>query len=199
MTKKRKQRQRPTKSQRSLNTKRSSASTLTSKKLRLLTKEAEVEGVSMWPLLRTGYKVKFRKVDPETLEPGDVLVVRGEDRAGSTIVKVHRLLDRVGPFFLEAGDNGFSASLVAAADILGIVTEATDRAGRAVIVQRILPDNMSQRFKFFRRLAHAFVYAHELKDRAMGSVKSPLLWKASVAYRKGLSLIGVRVPIIFPR
>lgn len=153
----------------------------------------------MWPLLRTGYRVKFKKVDPETLEPGDVLVLRGEDRRGRSIVQVHRLLDRVGPFFLEAGDNGFSASLVSADAILGLVTEARDRAHRPIAVARVSPDMMSVRFRFFRGLAHAFVYAHEMKDRAMGGVKSPLLWKASVAYRKGLSLVGVKVPVIFPR
>ncbi len=156
-------------------------------------------GVSMWPLLRSGYRVQFKKVDPEILEPGDVIVLRGEDRRGRTLMQVHRLLDRVGPFFLEAGDNGFAASLVSPEAILGKVVSAKDRDGKQVDVPRVPPDEMSARFKFFRGLAHAFVYAHEMKDRAFGGVKSPLLWKASVAYRKGLSLVGVKVPVIFPR
>ena len=199
MTKKRKPLQKRIKSQRLQNTKKLSAFTHISKKSPVTTGEAEVEGVSMWPLLRTGFRVKFKKVDPETLEPGDIIVLKGEDRKGQSILQVHRLLDRVGPFFLEAGDNGFAASLVSAPAILGLVTAAYDRSGKSVLISRVPPDTMSARFKFFRGLAHAFVYAHEFKDRAMGQVKSPLLWRASVVYRKGLSLMGIKVPVIYPR
>jgi hypothetical protein len=195
MTRKKRQ-QRPTKSQRSLSTKRLSAFTRISKPL---SGDAEVAGVSMWPLLRDGYRVRFQKTDPETLEPGDIIVLRGEDRRGRELLQVHRLLDRVGPFFLEAGDNGFYASLVSGSAILGKVVSAEDRNGKPIALLPVVPDRESARFRFFCALARTFVYAHEMKDRAFGDIKSPLLWKASVAYRKGLSLVGVKVPVIYPR
>src|SRR5262245_25875184 len=91
--------------------------------------EAVVEGVSMWPSLRPGYRVLYRAVDPETLSPGDVLVLRSLDRAGRAHWRVHRLLGRVGPYFVEAGDNTYVAALVRPGDILGRVEKAKDWNG----------------------------------------------------------------------
>ncbi|NUM88478.1 MAG: S26 family signal peptidase [Bdellovibrionales bacterium] len=151
----------------------------------------------MWPTLRSGYRVSYFPVSSHELEPGDVVVIQGRGRSGEPLLLVHRILDRVGPFFLEAGDNSFSATLITPESVLGRVVSAEPPSGASVEVRRVIPSGL--RYRAFRQAAHAFVYAHELKDRLVGGVKSPLLWKASVAWRKGLQVLGLQVPVIPPR
>lgn len=152
----------------------------------------------MWPTLREGYRVRFRPVPPEILEVGAIVVLRGRGRQGELRYKVHRLLDRVGPFFLEAGDNAFSSSLVHPRDILGLVERVWDRAGRPVKLPPGMP-LAPARFQFFRLCAHGFVFAHEMKDRVVGRRRSWLLWQASALYRASLRTLGVEVPLVQPR
>lgn len=156
-----------------------------------------VDGISMWPALKNGYQVSFRPVNSDTLVPGDIVVVRGRGRRGELRWKVHRLLGRVGPFFLEAGDNAFSCSLVTAEEIVGLVTKAWNQARRPVALPRVQLD--SPRFRFFLFCAHSFVFAHECKDRLIGQRRSIWLWRASVAYRAGLGALGVSVPVLDPK
>ncbi len=165
--------------------------------MRTVARQAVVEGVSMWPQLRSGWRVSYFPVSSDEIEPGDVVVLKGFGRGGESLLVVHRVLDRVGPFFLEAGDNSFSAGLVLGSAILGRVVSAQDQSGKVIPVQRQIPAGL--KYDAFRRAAHAFVFAHELKDRLIGGVKSPLLWKASVAWRRGLQILGLQVPVIPPR
>lgn len=157
--------------------------------------EAVVEGVSMWPHIRPGYRVSFRAVHPEVLSPGDVIVLRSKNRRGEPQACVHRLVGRVGPLFLEAGDNTFVASLVRAEDVLGRVEEVRDWNGKRVPLPRSYD---LARFRYFLWCARSFMFAHELKDRVVGGRKSRVLWQASRAYRWGLGTLGLEVPAIFP-
>jgi hypothetical protein len=158
--------------------------------------EAVVEGVSMWPTLRPGFRIRYRSVSPESLNPGELLVLRSSGRRGESHWRVHRLIGRVGPYFVEAGDNAFSAALVRPEDILGRVEAVFDLEGRAVKIPRRY--KIEGRFRYFLMCAHGFMFAHECKDRLIGGRRSLLLWKASQAYRTGLSTLGLRVPAIMP-
>lgn len=159
--------------------------------------EAIVDGVSMWPVLRAGYRIRYRAINPEYLTPGDLIVVEMLGKQGEKIHRVHRLIGRVGPLFLEAGDNTFTASLVPAQKILGRVELALDPKGKAVS----FPEWTLERSRFRRYLsaAQVFLFAHELKDRMVGKRRSLLLWKASQVYRFGLNAMGLAVPTLFPK
>jgi hypothetical protein len=151
----------------------------------------------MWPVLRPGYHIRYRSVDPEILSPGDILVLRSRGRLGEPQVRVHRLLGRVGPFFVEAGDNTYSAALLPPSDILGRVEYAADRAGKEIQLPAISA-RRERRFQFLLACAHAFMFAHECKDRLLGKRRSLVLWRLSQAYRAGLGAAGLRVPAIPP-
>lgn len=152
----------------------------------------------MWPTLRPGYRIRFRQVDPEVLSPGDIVVLRARGRFGEAHTRVHRLIGRVGPYFVEAGDNTYSASLVGAADILGRIQEVRDWNGKAVAMPAYPSKKLERRFRFLLGCAHAFMFAHELKDRLVGGRKSLLLWKISQVYRAGIGAAGLSVPAIPP-
>lgn len=153
----------------------------------------------MWPALRPGYRIRYRAVSPESLSPGDLIVIRSEDRKGNRHWRVHRLIGRVGPYFVEAGDNTFSAALVGAEDILGRVEQVRDGAGKAVkLGSNLRPEEQVRRFRYFLWCARGFMFAHECKDRVLGSRKSLLLWRLSQAYRLGLGTLGLKVPAIRP-
>lgn len=156
-----------------------------------------VEGISMWPNLRAGYRVKFRAVDPEALEPGDIIVIQAQGRKGEPRLKVHRFLGRVGELFLEAGDNAFSAALVDGREILGRVESVVGWNGKKIALPAYRETRA--RFRFFRGCASAFVFTHELKDRLVGQKRSKLLWQASLAYRASLGALGLKVPVIAPK
>lgn len=153
----------------------------------------------MWPALHPGYRVRYRAVDPEALEPGALIVLRARGRRGESHLRVHRLLGRIGPLFLEAGDNAYSASLVEPKRVLGCVEEVRDWKGRRVKLSVYDSRELALRFRFFLFLANSFLFAHELKDRLLGSRKSYLLWKASELYRGSLAALGVSVPAIPPK
>jgi hypothetical protein len=152
----------------------------------------------MWPTLRPGYRIRYRAVNPETLSPGDVFVIRSHDRRGREHVRVHRLLGRVGHFFVEAGDNTYSASLVAPKDVLGLVSEVRDGEGKRVKLGAVSP-RLDRRFRFLLGCAHAFMFAHEAKNRLVGARRSLVLWRVSQLYRAGIAAAGLRVPAIPPR
>ncbi len=165
----------------------------------LALQEAVVEGVSMWPGLRPGYRVRYRSVPPDTLSPGDLLVLRSNGRRGESHLRVHRLIGRVGPYFVEAGDNAFSAALVSERDILGKVEGVKDWRGKAVkLKKQPRPEEMSARFRYFLWCAHGFMFAHECKDRLLGGRRSLLLWRMSQVYRAGIGAFGLKVPTIQP-
>ncbi|HEY8280777.1 MAG TPA: hypothetical protein VIH99_14195 [Bdellovibrionota bacterium] len=151
----------------------------------------------MWPSLRPGFRVAYRSVSPDSLSPGDILVISSMDRRGRKHWRVHRLLGRVGPYFVEAGDNTYSASLVRPEDILGRVEEVKDWKGKAVALP-VRPEKLERRFGYFLWCAHAFMFAHECKDRLVGRRRSYLLWKMSEAYRASLGAFGLKVPAIRP-
>lgn len=153
----------------------------------------------MWPLLHPGYRVSYRSVDPELLEPGALVVLKARGRKGERQLRVHRLLGRLGPLFLEAGDNAFSASLVDGKEILGVVETLRDWKGKALPLPPLKPEEFALRFRFFLFVASSFVFVHEAKDRLLGSRKSLLLWKASQLYRGGLAALGVSVPTLPPK
>lgn len=153
----------------------------------------------MWPALLPGYRVKYRRVSAEALDPGCLVVLRAQGRRGERQWRVHRLLGRIGPLFLEAGDNGFSASLVEESQILGKVLEVRDWNGKKISLPAFSPGDLSLRFRFFQLVANSFMFAHEVKDRLVGGRKSYLLWKASEIYRGGLKALGVNVPAIPPK
>jgi hypothetical protein len=219
MSKKLGSRKKPTKSQPSPSTRKSKGFTLTSSlnskrtlhhelATELLaqslapapikqSEEAIVDGVSMWPALRPGYRILYQKVNADYLNAGDIIVVKTSGRKGELILRVHRLVGRSGPLFLEAGDNTFSASLVPAERILGRVEQIKDARGKKV---KFLPWRLEKsRFRYFLLGAHTFMFAHELKDRFLGGRRSLLLWRASQAYRVGLSALGLEVPAIQPQ
>jgi len=221
MTRTKSKRKKATKSQRSQSTRKSSAYTPTSspgalrsrraRAQKLATElysrslqpkpshtlqEAVVEGVSMWPTLRPGFRVRYRSVSPDTLNPGDMLVLRSIGRKGDRHWRVHRLIGRVGPYFVEAGDNAFSAALVLPEDILGRVESVHDLKGKALKMKR--PRELDARFRYFLWCAHAFMFAHECKDRLLGNRRSLLLWRISQIYRAGLGTMGLKVPAIRP-
>jgi len=84
-----------------------------------------VTGSSMTPTLRDGDVVFVRRVNSESLKPGDVLVARREE----TTVLVHRymgaIFDGVGNhWFVEKGDNDRRCGLVANQAIMGRVEAA---------------------------------------------------------------------------
>lgn len=151
----------------------------------------------MWPLLRPGFRIRFRHVQPDTLAPGDLIVVERTTRSGETIVQVHRLIGRTGPLFLEAGDNTYSATLVTGDRIHGKVEKIWDGEGEPVAIPSW--SLAHSRFRFFLAAASTFFFAHELKDRFLGQRKSLLLWKASRLYHLGLGALGLRVPTLLPR
>jgi hypothetical protein len=149
----------------------------------------------MWPTLRPGFRIRYRAVSPESLNPGDMLVLRSIGRKGDRHWRVHRLIGRVGPYFVEAGDNAFSAALVRAEDILGKVEAVYDLKGKLLKPKR---PKLEGRFRYFLWCAHGFMFAHECKDRLVGGRRSLLLWKASQAYRASLGALGLKVPPILP-
>jgi hypothetical protein len=110
---------------------------------------------------------------------------------------VHRLLGRVGPFFVEAGDNTYSAALLAPQDILGRVEQIRDWSGKPVEVPPVSRIR-ERRFQFLLACAHTFMFAHECKDRLVGKRRSLLLWRLSQVYRAGFGAAGLRVPAIPP-
>jgi|GEM_PF-4468617 len=150
----------------------------------------------MWPTLRSGYRIRYRAVPPDSLSPGDILVLRSTGRRGESHWRVHRLIGRVGPYFVEAGDNAFSAALVMPEDILGVVESVYDWKGKPLKLKR--PKQFDARFRYFLWCAHGFMFAHECKNRLLGGRRSLLLWKASQVYRAGLGTLGLRVPAIRP-
>jgi hypothetical protein len=215
------------KSRRLPNTKRSSASTLTSKafleevlpdrKARAKTlagelfsssliskssnelQEAIVEGVSMWPTLRHGYRISYRAVPADSLTTGDLLVLRGQGRRGERHLRVHRLIGRVGAYFVEAGDNTYSAALVLPDDILGRVEAVRDWKGQLVKFQNVKhTEQMGRRARYFLLCAHGFMFAHECKNRILGNRRSLLLWRLSQVYRASIATLGLKVPSIQP-
>lgn len=149
----------------------------------------------MWPTILPGYTVRYQSCNPDTLHIGDLVVVRGRGRLGEKHFRVHRIIDRLGPYFLEAGDNTYRATLVHGKDILGRVTQLWDDRKKAVEVPSA-PEKL--RFGFFRLTANGFFFLHEVKDRILGDRKSYLLWKLSEAYRAALRAAGVEVPAIPP-
>ena len=207
-------RKRPIKSQRLQNTKRSSASTLTSRGSRQASREqkksrsasrtafiknheAVVDGISMWPCLKPGYKISFQPVNPESLTVGDLIVLRSRGRRGEEHFRVHRLIGRAGPFFVECGDNAYVATLVRPQDILGLVQKVKNEKAKKIPIQPA-SKSTERRFRFFLSCAHAFMFVHECKDRALGNIRSPLLWRISEIYRGALGVAGLRVPAIPP-
>lgn len=156
-----------------------------------------MEGVSMWPALRPGFRIRYRRINPDTLAPGDIIVVSSRAKNGEPLLRVHRLIGRSGPLFLEAGDNTFSASLVTASRIVGKVEAIKDEAGKKVSPTPWLLQN--SRFRFFLGGAHVFMFTHELKERFLGNRRSLLLWKVSAAYRVGLGALGLEVPALPPK
>lgn len=158
--------------------------------------EAVVEGVSMWPTLRPGYRVRYCEIDCERISPGDILVIRAEGRRGESQLRVHRLLGRVGPLFLEAGDNAYAASLVTAEAILGKVEAVVDWEGRPIPLPAYVPSELPLRFRYFLFWANGFMFTHEWKNRMVGGRKSLWLWRVSAAYRASLAALGVRVPTL---
>lgn len=150
----------------------------------------------MWPTLRPGFRIRYRAVPPDSLSPGDMLVLRSLGRRGESHWRVHRLIGRVGPYFVEAGDNAFSASLVMPEDILGLVESVYDWKGKLLKLKR--PKEFDARFRYFLWCAHGFMFAHECKNRLLGGRRSLMLWKASQLYRAGLGTLGLKVPAIAP-
>lgn len=147
----------------------------------------------MWPILRAGYRVAFRRINPESLSPGDIIVIQVPGREA----RVHRLVGRVGPLFLEAGDNTFTATLVSPENILGRVESVRDWKGKKIALPAWKAED--RRTKYFLFFAHSFMFAHEVKDRLVGRKKSRLLWQASRLYRFGLTVAGLEVPALFPK
>lgn len=151
----------------------------------------------MWPTLRPGYQIRFQFTDPETLDAGDLLVIRSLGRKGESHTRVHRLLGRAGPFFVEAGDNTYSAALVHPDDILGRVVSV--RTGKGKPVKFVSASKkLDRRFRFFLHCAHAFMFAHECKNRLIGDRRSLILWRVSQVYRASLGAAGLKVPAISP-
>jgi hypothetical protein len=157
---------------------------------------AEVVGVSMWPTLRETQKVWVERVFPEALTLGDVVVLKGYDHRGRDQVHVHRIIGRVGPYFVEAGDNSFSCGLVRSEDILGRVALVADERGRKFDLP---PAPSLKRFRLYREMATAFLLVHELKDRVIGPRKSPILWTLSKGYRALWRWMGIDVPLLYPK
>ena len=190
-----------TKSLRSQSTKKSKEYTRTFKiphKIKTNSHKAIVEGFSMWPSLRSGYVVEYLPCDPESLNLGEIIVMAGKGRRGEPHLRVHRYLGRVGPYFLEAGDNTFFASLIHVDSIKGKVNLVWDASGREVPLSE-LKWTQNHRFRVFKYLAHLFMYVHDAKDRVVGDRKSYTLWKISQVYRTGLLGLGLNVPPIPPR
>jgi hypothetical protein len=150
----------------------------------------------MWPALRPGYRIRYRAVSPDSLSPGDILVIRSKGRRGESHWRVHRLIGRVGPYFVEAGDNAFSAALVMPDDILGLVESVYDWKGKLLKPKRAR--ELDARFRYFLWCAHGFMFAHECKDRLLGGRRSLLLWRLSQVYRAGFGTLGLNVPAIRP-
>lgn len=150
----------------------------------------------MWPLLRAGYSVWHAPVSEADLRLGDIVILQAISRDGFRHRRVHRLIGRIGPYFLEAGDNGVSAALVSAERIVGRVERAADGKGKPV---KLPPYRASARDRLWNSLAYAFVFSHEAKDRVLGDRRSPLLWKAAHWYRRMFSLAGLEVPLVWPR
>jgi len=195
-----------TKSPFSQNTKKLNAYTPTFKsKFSLATKkntkikEACVEGISMWPSLLPGHQVRYKFLDPEKIKIGDIVILKGEDHHGKELLRVHRIIGRAGPFFLEAGDNTFTATLVKPAQILGKVIAARTKDSKPVKLKKITENELALRFRFWSFAAYSFMFIHEVKDRMLGPKKSEVLWKASIIYRKSFAALGLKVPTILPR
>lgn len=194
---------RPTRSRHLPSTKKLSAYTPTSRvfqknKNQNTSHQAIVEGISMWPVLLPGYKVFYRPIDPNQIQLGDIAIIHGEDRSGKPLLKVHRIIGRAGPLFLEAGDNTFVAFLIRADQIEGVVTRIKTKTGKEVRFKKITVEDLSARFRFWVFAAHSFMLAHEIKDRLLKGRKSKILWNASVLYRKGFETLGLKVPTLLP-
>lgn len=159
--------------------------------------EAVVDGISMWPALKPGYRVRYRAINPDLLDAGDIIVVQGHGKKGEPLLRVHRLVGRTGPLFLEAGDNTFAASLVPAERILGRVEKIRDERGRPAALATWRAEK--SRFRYHLLGANLFLFTHELKDRFLGTRRSRLLWQASQLYRAGLGTFGLDVPTLLPR
>lgn len=158
--------------------------------------EAIVEGISMWPALLPGCRVHFHAVHPDSVRFGDIVIINGEDRHGNPLLRVHRIIGRVGPLFLEAGDNTFTATLIRADQILGLVSGAQTSNGKALKLKRISEKQLAFRFQFWRSAAHSFMFMHEVKNRLVGNRKSAILWRASVLYRKSFATLGLKIPVL---
>ncbi|MCO5141645.1 MAG: S26 family signal peptidase [Oligoflexia bacterium] len=156
---------------------------------------AIIEGVSMWPLLRPGYLAKYKRGNLNQLNEGDIIVIRSRGRKSEKHIAIHRLLGRIGPYFLESGDNTYTAALIHEKDILGKVVEVFSHDGSKVKLPKFKPGKKSS---FFTSCAHLFFYLHESKNQVLGSKKSKILWNASVLYRKSLSVLGLKVPNLPP-
>lgn len=156
---------------------------------------AIVDGDSMWPFLRDGYTIEYSEIHVSSYEPGDMLVLRRNDRR----VVVHRLIGRVGHWFIEAGDNALSASLVAPENIMGRVEQAFDHHQNKVALAGATANWQKKRFAVFVFLATFFLFMHQFKNRLIGGRKSRLLWQMSVIYRGCLKVFGLDVPNIPPR
>lgn len=112
----------------------------------MLNKEIDVclipQGGSMRPYINSGEKIRFKRIDPQKIKTGDIIVYKSKE----PFLVVHRVIykkkDRVGLKFITKGDNVWCCdSPVSEKLVLGIVYRV--EKGNAAVridskIQRIL-------------------------------------------------------------
>ena len=152
----------------------------------------------MWPALREGHSVLFVPIAPELLEVGDILVLKSYLCSDQPIWVVHRFLGRVGPFFLEAGDNSFTASLISKEQIAGKVVAVRDLSNKEKKLPEFHPKTIPLQLRPYLPAARAFLALHLAKNRLLDARKSLWLWEMSVLYRKAFYWFGLQLPVLPP-
>ena len=152
-------------------------------------------GASMWPMLRDGDSIQYKKINPEHLRIGDIFLFRSKGKRGESLVKIHRFIGRVGEYFVESGDNAMQASFVTSEQVVGVAISFERNNKKKLITSK----ELTKQQKIYFRLAQGFLLIHSSKNIFFANRKSKILWTASDLYRKSLKkLFGLDVPLIFP-
>ena len=88
-------------------------------------------GSCMYPLLQEGSRIRVAPVEPESLEPLQLIVFEAKE------LVCHRLIKRIKLFsnywFIHKGDKPAVGGVCSADDLIGTVAEITDKNGNKIV------------------------------------------------------------------
>jgi Rps23 Pro-64 3,4-dihydroxylase Tpa1-like proline 4-hydroxylase len=152
-------------------------------------------------------RIASGKIDeplPEPLKDAGLILLGSPRKAQAgdwVLAQIHEfrcpqllyLDSEMGGLYLAGQLDHAESMLISPATIRAVVKFAQSDSGEMVQLPKSVPVSLRG-----RSLAMLFVLLHSIKNRLLGRIKSPFLWKLSQRYRSILHRLGIQVPLITP-